>query len=88
MARDIIPAEVIDRPEGYFPVPELTYIRGPVYDFVQDTLNSSRALNRGLFKRDYVDRLLAAPEDHITPLNGSKLWQVALLEAWLQANQL
>jgi asparagine synthase (glutamine-hydrolysing) len=88
VARDIIPAEVIDRPKGYFPVPELTYIRGPVYDFVQDTLNSSRALNRGLFKRDYVDRLLAAPEDHITPLNGSKLWQVALLEAWLQANQL
>jgi asparagine synthase (glutamine-hydrolysing) len=88
MARDIIPAEVIDRPKGYFPVPELTYIRGRVYDYVHDTLNSTRALNRGLFNRDYVETLLAAPEEHITPLNGSKLWQVALLETWLQANSL
>jgi asparagine synthase (glutamine-hydrolysing) len=31
-----------------------------------------------------VDELLAAPEAHITPLRGSKLWQVALLELWLQ----
>lgn len=85
-ARAVIPAEVIDRPKGYFPVPELTYIRGPVKDFVRDTLHSDRALNRGLFNRDYVDTLLDNPEDHITPLNGSKLWQVALLEAWLQAN--
>jgi asparagine synthase (glutamine-hydrolysing) len=30
-----------------------------------------------------VDELLAAPDDHITPLRGSKLWQVALLELWL-----
>jgi asparagine synthase (glutamine-hydrolysing) len=27
--------------------------------------------------------LLADPESHITPLRGSKLWQVALLELWL-----
>ncbi len=84
-ARSIIPAEVIDRPKGYFPVPELTYIRGTVYDFVQDTLGSSRALNRGLFRRNYVEMLLEDPEKHITPLNGSKLWQLALLEIWLQA---
>jgi asparagine synthase (glutamine-hydrolysing) len=87
-AREIIPGEVIDRPKGYFPVPELTYIRGRVFDYVQDTMNSSRALNRGVFNRAYVDRLLAAPEEHITPLNGSKLWQVALLETWLQENGL
>ena len=28
--------------------------------------------------------VLAAPDDHITPLRGSKLWQIALLEYWLQ----
>ena len=87
-AREILPAEVIDRPKGYFPVPELTYIRGRVFDYVQDTLNSNRALNRGLFNRGYVDMLLEEPEKHITPLNGSKLWQVALLETWLQTNGL
>jgi asparagine synthase (glutamine-hydrolysing) len=32
--------------------------------------------------------LLAEPEAHITPLRGSKLWQVALLEMWLQTHNL
>ncbi len=29
VARQVIPAEVIDRPKGYFPVPALKYIEGP-----------------------------------------------------------
>ena len=29
-------------------------------------------------------QLFAEPEKHITPLRGSALWQVALLELWLQ----
>jgi asparagine synthase (glutamine-hydrolysing) len=32
--------------------------------------------------------MLAAPADQITPLRGSRLWQVALLELWLQARGL
>jgi asparagine synthase (glutamine-hydrolysing) len=88
VARRVIPAEVIDRPKGYFPVPELKYIRGPVHDYVRDTLNSSRARNRGVFDRAWIGRLLDDPDDHITPLHGSKLWQVALLELWLQTNEL
>ena len=31
-----------------------------------------------------VAKLLREPQAHITPLRGSKLWQVALLEYWLQ----
>ncbi|MEM9592425.1 MAG: N-acetylglutaminylglutamine amidotransferase, partial [Pseudomonadota bacterium] len=30
VARDVIPSSVIDRPKGYFPVPALKYIDGPV----------------------------------------------------------
>jgi asparagine synthase (glutamine-hydrolysing) len=84
LARKVIPAEVIDRPKGYFPVPELKYLSGGSLDFVKDTLNSRAAKERGLFRRAYLDDLLAAPHEHLTPLRGSKLWQVALLEAWLQ----
>ncbi|KAA1194013.1 N-acetylglutaminylglutamine amidotransferase [Pseudohalioglobus sediminis] len=87
-ARKVLPKAVIDRPKGYFPVPELTYIRGPVHEYVSDVLDSSRARNRGLFNQSYVNTLLDEPEEHITPLNGSKLWQVALLESWLQSHSL
>ena len=88
VGRQIIPAEVIDRPKGYFPVPALKYIEGPVLDFVRQALDAPAARQRGLVKREYVDTLLASPKEHITRLRGSKLWQVALLELWLQAHHI
>ena len=84
-ARAVVPAEVIDRPKGYFPVPALKYLRGPFLDFVRDILEAPAARQRGLFRREYVDRLLADPEGELTPKRHSKLWQVALLEGWLQS---
>ncbi|HEY0846255.1 MAG TPA: N-acetylglutaminylglutamine amidotransferase [Noviherbaspirillum sp.] len=83
-ARSVIPAEVIDRPKGYFPVPALKYLRGDFLQYVHDILDSRPARERGLFQRDAVERMLSSPDSHITPLRGSKLWQIALLEAWLQ----
>jgi len=88
IARRLVPREVVDRPKGYFPVPILKYIDGPVLEMVRDALGSRAARERGLFRPDAVAKLLAAPSDHITPLRGSKLWQVALLELWLQARGL
>jgi asparagine synthase (glutamine-hydrolysing) len=83
-SRGIVPDAVIDRPKGYFPVPALKYLRGPFYDFVRDVLDAPQARQRGLFNRAYVDRLLADPEGELTPKGHSKLWQIALLECWLQ----
>jgi asparagine synthase (glutamine-hydrolysing) len=86
-ARKVIPAEVIDRPKGYFPVPALKYLRGPYLDLVRDALTNERARSRGLFRQDYLERLFQSPETHITKLRGSELWQVALLEIWLQTQE-
>jgi asparagine synthase (glutamine-hydrolysing) len=85
-ARRVIPADVIDRPKGYFPVPALKYLRGPYLDLVRTALKDPAAKDRGLFRDAYVDRLLAAPEDDLTPLRGNKLWQLGLLELWLQTH--
>ena len=84
-ARSVIPSAVIDRPKGYFPVPALKYLKGSVLDYVRDALHSDTARSRNLYNKDYVEMLLAAPQDHITPLRGSKLWQLGLLELWLQS---
>lgn len=84
VARKVIPAEVIDRPKGYFPVPALKYIDGPYLELVRDALTSQPARERGLFSATYLERLFADPTGHITPLRGSELWQVGLLELWLQ----
>jgi asparagine synthase (glutamine-hydrolysing) len=85
-ARKILPEAVIDRPKGYFPVPALKHIQGPYLELVSDALTSQKALNRRLFQPAYIDKMLTNPDDHITPLRGSKLWQLALLELWLQTH--
>jgi asparagine synthase (glutamine-hydrolysing) len=87
-AREVLPSEVIDRKKGYFPVPELKHLNGASLAYVKDKLNSQDARERGIFQRSYLDRLLDEPENHLTPLNGSKLWQVATLESWLQTHNI
>ncbi len=84
IARGRVPDAVIDRPKGYFPMPALKYVRGEFLEFMRDILNSRACRERGLFQRDYVERLLDAPEMHHTRIMGSKLWHLALLEFWLQ----
>jgi asparagine synthase (glutamine-hydrolysing) len=84
IARGLLPDVVIDRPKGYFPVPALKYVRGAFLEFMQDILNSRACIQRDLFNRTYVQRLLTNPESHLTPIRGSKLWHLALLELWLQ----
>ncbi|MBF0622992.1 MAG: N-acetylglutaminylglutamine amidotransferase [Magnetococcales bacterium] len=86
VARSLIPSSIIDRPKGYFPVPALKYMDGPILELARDVLTNDAAQQRNLFQTDYVNTLLNNPEEHITPLLGSKLWQLALLELWLQTH--
>lgn len=86
IARPLLPAAVLDRPKGYFPVPALKFVRGRFLEFMQDVLGSRPARERGLFRPEYVQRLLAEPDQHFTRIQGSKLWQLAALELWLQTH--
>ena len=86
IARGRVPDAVIDRKKGYFPMPALKFVRGDFLSFMQDILNSQACRERGLYQRAYVNKLLDAPEQHHTRIQGSKLWHLALLEYWLQKN--
>ncbi len=84
IGRRLLPAEVVDRPKGYFPVPALSHVEGDYLDMLRDALNSDAARERGLFRPEYVKSHLDAPNEDLTPLDGNKLWQMGLLELWLQ----
>jgi asparagine synthase (glutamine-hydrolysing) len=85
IARGLIPDAVIDRPKGYFPVPVLKYVRGPFLSFMRELLTSDACRRRCLFNPATVDRLLANPEgEKLTPIGGSTLRHLALLELWFQ----
>jgi len=86
IARGLLPDAVIDRPKGYFPMPALKYVRGEFLDFMRGILDARACRERGVYRRDYVERLLAEPDRHLTRIQGSKLWHLALFEYWMQRN--
>lgn len=84
--RRVLPRQVVDRPKGYFPVPAIKHMAGPVLQRVRETLTAPEARARGVFREEFVDALLAAPNEHRTRRGANTLWQTALLETWLQAH--
>ena len=85
-ARGIVPDAVIDREKGYFPVPLLSHLEAPVLELLREALHAPAARERGLFRPDAVEAMLAAPNEHRTNLDGASLWQLGLLELWLQTH--
>jgi asparagine synthase (glutamine-hydrolysing) len=84
-SRPLLPAEVIDRTKGYFPVPGIRHLDGEVFDLVRDALTNDAARSRGLYRREALEALLNAPNEGRTTLGANSLWQLAVLEMWLQS---
>lgn len=84
LGRKLLPSEVVDRPKGYFPVPALKYLQGSTLELMREVLSAKNVQNRGIFNLESINTLLDRPEEHLTPSGASKLWQVGLLEYWLQ----
>jgi asparagine synthase (glutamine-hydrolysing) len=83
-SRGIVPDAVIDRTKGSFPVPAIRQLEGLYLDRVRTALTDPAARARGIFNAAAVDQLLAAPNETRTNLGSNALWQLALLEMWLQ----
>ncbi|MGH3934513.1 MAG: N-acetylglutaminylglutamine amidotransferase, partial [Pseudonocardiaceae bacterium] len=83
-SRGVVPDPIIDRPKGYFPVPAIRHLSGSFLDRVRDAVTDPVAKDRGLFRPDWLQRMLADPNTERTTLGSNALWQVALLEMWLQ----
>ena len=86
--RKLLPTGIVDRPKGYFPVPAIRHMAGPVLDRVREALAAPEARARGLFRDEYLAELLSAPDEHRTTLGSNALWQAALLEIWLQTHEI
>ncbi|UYP17185.1 N-acetylglutaminylglutamine amidotransferase [Rhodococcus sp. Z13] len=83
-SRALLPGEVIDRTKGYFPVPGIRHLEGEVLEMVTDALRSRAARDRALYRPEALDALFAAPNEIRTGRGINVLWQVGLLEMWLQ----
>lgn len=84
VASKYLPEEIVFRDKAYFPVPKLKHLRSDILTFATDVLNSQKARDRAIMKKEFVDGLLSGPSEHIGKLGASELWKLATLEYWLQ----
>ncbi|NQX22875.1 N-acetylglutaminylglutamine amidotransferase [Curtobacterium sp. VKM Ac-2852] len=83
-SRGIVPDAVIDRSKGSFPVPAIRQLEGPYLERVRDALHAPEARERGLFDPATVERMLQDPNSTRTAIGANALWQLGLIEMWLQ----
>ncbi len=87
LGRKLLPKAVVDRPKGYFPVPALNQVQGKTLSMLREVLSMENIRKRGIFDAAAVRHLLDNPLTQLTPGGASKLWQVGLLEYWLQCQR-
>ena len=84
--RSRLPAEVIDRTKGYFPVPGIRHLNGPMLEMVRDALTNDAARNRGLYRPGNARGVVGGTKRHAHRAAArTRLWQLAVLEMWLQS---
>ncbi|MCC6801521.1 MAG: asparagine synthase (glutamine-hydrolyzing) [Anaerolineae bacterium] len=80
IARDLLPAEIVNRPKHGFGVPLGAWLRKDA-SAVRETLLSREARQRGLFHTRAVEALI---DEHVSGRrdHGQRLWSLLTLEWW------
>ena len=79
---DLIPPAILARAKRGFALPTRHWLAGKLHGFARETLLSSVAKRRGLFRTEAVEDLLdrhRAGEDH-----GERIWNLLVLETWFR----
>jgi len=81
VARDLIPAEILDRPKKGFAVPLGPWFRGELRELTEDLLLDARSLQRGYFKPEMIRRLV---DEHVRGVRAwnEQIWNLLMLELW------
>src|SRR5688572_14457509 len=79
--RDLLPADIVERPKKGFSVPLEMWFRNDLRELSGDLLLDGRLAQRGYFKREAVQRLL---EEHWSGTASwqNQLWSLVMLESW------
>lgn len=88
LGRKMLPEQIVDRPKGYFPVPALKYLEGSTLELMREVLSAKNIKNRGIFNPQAIQSLFQNKAENFTHSGISKLWQIGLLEYWLQQHKL
>jgi asparagine synthase (glutamine-hydrolysing) len=81
VARDLIPAEIIDRPKRGFSVPMRAWMQHDLREMCSDLLLSPTFAQRGYFNQNFVSRML---DEHWRGVASwqNQLWSLLMFELW------
>jgi asparagine synthase (glutamine-hydrolysing) len=77
----VLPREVIWRPKAGFGAPVRSWLVGELSPMVDELLSPAAVAERGLFRPDEVQRLIAANRSGSED-NALRLWALLTLELW------
>ncbi|MBB44300.1 MAG: asparagine synthase (glutamine-hydrolyzing) [Rhodospirillaceae bacterium] len=80
---DRLPTNTLKAPKAGFGVPVERWFKKELKNIAYDTLLSKRSLERGLFEKSGIQKLL---DDHVLGLsrNQNRLWALLFLELWFR----
>jgi asparagine synthase (glutamine-hydrolysing) len=80
IARDLVPAQLIDRPKMGFAIPRAEWLRGPLREMSLDLLTDSTFRSRGWFNPVFVQGLL---QKHSGGRDlDEQIWPLLMIELW------
>jgi asparagine synthase (glutamine-hydrolysing) len=82
--RNLLPQEIIQKKKHGFGIPVSTWLKSDsrMRQFSHDTLFSSRALERGYFRRQFLEDLIRKHEADDSTYYGDTVWTFLVLELW------
>jgi asparagine synthase (glutamine-hydrolysing) len=83
--RDLLPPVIVDRPKSGMMVPVEAWFSGPLLEEARSRLLDGLG-NRGIFQRDYLNKLLEGKLGGLRPRRGVKIWLLITLECWLRSH--
>lgn len=86
--RELLPDEIINKTKHGFGLPISIWFRDnpKIKQFAKEVLFDQNHLQRGYFRKDFVEKLWKLQLEDRTPYYGTVLWKLLILELWHKIN--
>ena len=84
MGEKLVPPEIAWRKKLGFPTPLDSWMQGRMKGIAQDLLLDQTARERGIFKPEKVEAMLANRQDLPYDFYGKKVWMMMNVELWFR----
>jgi asparagine synthase (glutamine-hydrolysing) len=83
---DLLPAEIIQKTKHGFGLPIPVWLRTDrkLNELMMDLVLSPQSVQRGIFSKTALERLIASHRDDQTSFYGTLLWNLMVLELWFR----